>query len=174
MGAGGDPEGEDQDHGEGGCDYHDVETADAVAEPAGYDAAEDTVGQGLDTKNAYFFGASGARNSGHPFLFPFGCDSPGTIENRNQIRGQTLRKAKVLRFQDEEIEGQEDTPEEEEATQGVEEESRLLQGADKFLEPDAFGRGRDPGLESEHGDDQEAQKYETNHSHYPSKADMRQ
>ncbi len=70
MGAGGDPEGEDQDHGESGCDYHNVETADAVAEPAGYDAAEDTVGKGLDTKNAYFSGHQAQENLDTVFFSP--------------------------------------------------------------------------------------------------------
>lgn len=43
MRAGGDPEGQDEDHGaSGGCDHY-VEAADAIAEPAGNDAAEDTV-----------------------------------------------------------------------------------------------------------------------------------
>lgn len=46
MGAGGDPEGQDEDHRECGGDDHDVEAADAIAEPAGDDAAEDAVNVG--------------------------------------------------------------------------------------------------------------------------------
>lgn len=80
----------------------------------------------------------------------------------------------MLRFQDEKVEGQEDAPEEEEATQSVEEESRLPYGAHEFLELDTFRRRRDSRLESAHGNHQKTEKDEGDHPHYPGEAEVRE
>ena len=106
---------------------------------------------------------------------PAGDDAPedtGAVKDRDQVLRERGVHAEMLAFEDEEVEGEEDAPEEEKAAERVEQEGRFAEGTEELHGGYGAGFGCGAVFEREHGDYEQAAEHECNGPHHPGEANV--